>query len=102
MRGLENLCDIYNGEFGYNNSSLHLYRIEVSDNQRFIKNMKNVGIMCGIHYNALHLNPIYNGDKYFECPKSKKIQTKTVSLPMNEKLSHSSIEFIVDKVKEML
>ena len=100
MKGLKSLCDTYNKELGYNNSSLHLYRIEVADNQKFIKNMKNVGIVCGLHYNALHLNPIYNEGKIFECQKSKKLQTRTVSLPMNEKLSHLETEFIIDKVKE--
>jgi len=100
MKGLKSLCDTYNKELGYNNSSLHLYRIEVANNQEFIKNMKNVGIVCGVHYDALHLNSIYNDGKIFECPKSKKIQTRTVSLPMNEKLSFLETEFIIDKVKE--
>ena len=56
--------------------------------------------MCGIHYDALHLNSIYNGGKSFECPKSEKLQRRTVSLPMNEKLSLLETEFIIDKVKE--
>ena len=70
MKSLKSLSDIYNKEFGYNNSSLHLYRIEVADNQKFIENMKNVGIICGIHYSALHLNSIYNESKIYDCPKS--------------------------------
>jgi len=102
MRGLKSLCNTYNKELGYNNSSLHLYRIEVANNQEFIKNMKNVGIVCGAHYDALHLNSIYNEGKSFECPKSEKLQGRTVSLPMNEKLSYIETEFIIDKVGENL
>ena len=64
--------------------------------------MKNVGIVCGKHYDALHLNSIYNEGRSFECPKSGKLQTRTVSLPMNEKLSHLQTEFIIDKIKENL
>jgi len=101
-KGLKSLSDIYNKELGYNNSSLHLYRIEVANNQEFIKNMKNVGIVCGAHYDALHLNSIYNEGKSFECPKSEKLQGRTVSLPMNEKLSYIETEFIIDKVGENL
>jgi len=100
MRGLERLIDTYNKELGYNNSSTHLYRIEVIDNQKFISKMKNLGIICGIHYSALHLNSVYNNNNKFDCPKSEKIQRRTVSLPMNEKLSFVEIEYIIDKVKE--
>ena len=36
MKRLENIVDIYNRELGYDNTSLHLYRIKVTDNQKFI------------------------------------------------------------------
>ena len=102
MRMLGNLVDIYNRELGYENSSKHLYTIEVLDNERFIQNMKNAGIVCGNHYPALHLNPVYNEGKELDCPKSEKLEKRTVSLPMNEKLSFYQTEYIIDKVKENL
>ena len=98
MRSLRNLIDTYNKELGYDNSSKHLYRIEVIDNQKFISKMKNLGIICGIHYSALHLNSVYNIKS--DCPKSEKIQHRTVSLPMNEKLSFNELEYLIDKVRE--
>ena len=73
---------------------------QFDSNQKFIENMKRVGIVCGIHYPALHLNPIYTKCNKLDCPKSKKLQDRTVSLPMNEKLSFLEVEYIVDKVKE--
>ena len=85
MRSLGNLVDIY--------------RIEVLDNEKFIENMKRDGIICGIHYPALHQNPIY-GKKITKLSKSEKSQRRTVSLPMNEKLSFNETEYIIDKVKE--
>jgi dTDP-4-amino-4,6-dideoxygalactose transaminase len=102
MRVLVNLINTYNREFGYENSSKHLYRIEALDNQKFINNMKRVGIVCGVHYSALHLNKIYNKGIKYNCPKSEKIQKRTVSLPMNEKLSFFEMEYIIDKVKEFI
>jgi len=103
ISSLQNLVDTYNRELGYENTSKHLYRIEVLDNERFVKNMKNVGIICGIHYAALHKNLIYNKDKpYLNLPKSEKLQKRTVSLPMNERLSFNEMEFIIDKVKEYI
>ena len=100
MKVLGNLVDIYNRELGYNNSSKHLYTIEVLNNEKFIQSMKNAGIVCGIHYPALHKNPIYNDGKKYDCPKSEKLEKRTVSLPMNERLSFLEMEYIIDKVKE--
>jgi len=102
MRCLGSLVDTYNKELGYNNTSKHLYRIEVLDNQKFVDNMKKVGIVCGIHYSALHKNPIYRKEEKFDCPKSEKVEKRTVSLPMNERLSFNQLEYIIDKIKENL
>lgn len=100
ISSLQKLIDIYNTELGYNNHSLHLYRIEVSDNKKFINQMKKNGIICGIHYQPLHLNSIYNMGINFNCPKSTKLQNKTVSLPMNEKISYDDLTFVIDNVKD--
>ena len=101
IRSLGSLVDIYNKELGYENTSNHLYRIEVLDNEKFIKSMKRVGIICGIHYSALHQNSIYNNDRQFlRLPNTERLQKRTVSLPMNENLSFNETEDIIDKVKE--
>jgi len=104
MRSLGSLVDIYNKELGYENTSKHLYRIEVLDNEKFIKNMNRAGIICGIHYSALHLNPVYKdlnlSKRYRTCKKSENYARRTVSLPMNENLSFNETEYIIDKVKE--
>ena len=100
MGSLSGLVDMYNRELGYENTSKHLYTIEVLDNEKFIHNMRNAGIICGMHYPALHKNQIYNDGVEFNCPKSEKLEKRTVSLPMNETLSLLEINYIIDKVKE--
>ena len=101
IRSLGSLVDIYNKELGYENTSNHLYRIEVLDNEKFIKSMKRVGIICGIHYSALHQNSIYNNDRQFlRLPNTERLQKRTVSLPMNENLSFNETEYIIDNIKE--
>jgi len=100
MLCLENIVDIYNRELGYDNTSLHLYRIQVTDNQKFINQMKQENIICGIHYSALHLNSVYNNGLDFDCPKSENLQTKTVSLPMNENLTTKDINHIIENVRK--
>lgn len=100
MRSLGSLVDIYNKELGYENTSKHLYRIEVVNQEKFINNMKRAGIVCGIHYPALHLNSTYNDGKKFDLPKSEKVARHTVSIPMNEKLSYNDMEYLIEKIKE--
>ena len=102
MMVLGNLVNTYNRELGYKNSSKHLYRIEVLDNKKFLEKMNKAGIVCGIHYPALHRNSMYNGGVEFDCPKSKKVEHRTVSLPMNERLSFYEFEYVIDKVKEYI
>ena len=100
MRSLGSLVDTYNKELGYENTSKHLYRIEVVNQEKFINNMKRAGIVCGIHYPALHLNSTYNEGKKFDLPKSEKVARHTVSIPMNEKLSYNDMEYLIEKIKE--
>ncbi len=102
MSVLNNLVNTYNKELGYDNSSQHLYRIEVVNNKKFLEKMNKAGIICGIHYPALHRNSMYNGGVEFDCSKSKKLEKRTVSLPMNEKLSVAEKQFIIDNVKESM
>lgn len=59
--------------------------------------MKRAGIVCGIHYPALHLNSTYNEGKKFDLPKSEKVARHTVSIPMNEKLSYNDMEYLIEK-----
>ena len=102
MMVLGNLVNTYNRELGYKNSSKHLYRIEVLDNKKFLEKMNKAGIICCIHYPALHLNSIYNNGNSKGCDKSKKVEHRTVSLPMNERLSFYELEYVIDKVKEYI
>ena len=43
---------------------------------------------------------VYRNAEKFDCPKSEKIEKRTVSLPMNERLSFNQLEYVIDKVKE--
>jgi dTDP-4-amino-4,6-dideoxygalactose transaminase len=45
---------------------------------------------------------MYNGGVEFDCSKSKKLEKRTVSLPMNERLSVAEKQFIIDNVKESM
>lgn len=89
----------YNQEFGLNNHSEHLYRIEVYNRDELLLKLKDVGIMTGIHYDALHLNAVYT-TKTPSLPLSFKSSKRTISIPFQEKLNDSQIDKIISEVKK--
>ena len=99
---LDGIKDKYNSEFGINNTSRHLYRIDVDDRDRFIKKMKRSGIATGIHYSAAHNETAYSEKASVESPlKNTDTKSKTtVSIPFNEKLKEKDTDFIIKKIRE--
>lgn len=99
LKNLKIVRDLYNKELGYNNTSNHLYRINIDNRDDFIDFMKNNDVSCGIHYESCHLNPVYRIDNTLY-PLSEKESKTTVSIPFHEKLSKSDIMFIINKIKD--
>jgi len=98
MKRYEEIKEAYNLAFNKSNSSNHLYRISVEDNQSFIASMKEKGIQCGIHYAATHLMECY-GKMQLDLPKSL-IESKTaVSIPYHEMLTDEQVEYVINEVK---
>jgi len=98
---LKEIREFYNENLGYQNISDHLYRIKTKNNRIALQNMKEQGIGCGIHYDALHLNEIYNNGNLFYCPKSKEEAETTLSIPFNEKLTEEEINYIAECVRQL-
>lgn len=98
---LEEIKEYYNKHLGFNNTSKHLYRINVKDNQKFVQQAKKNKICCGIHYAACHKNKIYNPTNiHFNCPISEIIEKTTVSIPYHENLMQHQLEYIVKFIKK--
>ena len=101
---LKTIRDIYNESFSCENTSNHLYRISVHNNHTFIRAMEKLGITCGIHYKALHLNEIY--EKYMfknftnDFPLSEVEEKRTVSIPFHKNLKEEDLEYIIEKTHE--
>jgi dTDP-4-amino-4,6-dideoxygalactose transaminase len=90
----------YNVAFGYNNTSEHLYRISATNREEGIKNMKKDGILCGIHYTATHLHPIYRQRTMKQMPKTEKEEATTISIPYHEKLTNTDVEMVIKSVRK--
>ena len=96
---LEDIKKTYNKELNYSNTSNHLYRIETNNRDNFINYMKDNGVSCGIHYEALHNHPVYkiNDDNL---PLSESKSKTTVSIPFNELLTNTNVSTIINLIKE--
>ena len=88
---------IYNAEFGLNNTSEHLYRLNRENRIELILKAKEQGITLGIHYDCCHLNPIFN-QTHLSLPSSEAEAKTTVSIPYHEKLSKQDIDKIIKLV----
>jgi len=98
LKRLGEIRETYNKELNYLNTSNHLYRIEVENRSNFIDYMYKNNILCGIHYDAAHMNPVYSIDS-IKCPMSELKSKKTVSIPFNELLTNSEVLYIINIIK---
>lgn len=95
---LSEIRDFYNNSFGLKNESEHLFRIRVKNRDETAKKLKGDGIMTGIHYDALHLNPIYAKVRPY-LPKSENEALFTLSIPYHECLADDEVRFVIQKIK---
>jgi dTDP-4-amino-4,6-dideoxygalactose transaminase len=99
LRRLKTIRNQYNNSLGYNNTSNHLYRINVQNRSDFIEYMNKSNIMTGIHYESLHNHSVYSiGES--NCPKSEEISKTTISIPFHESLTDYEVSFIIKKILE--
>jgi len=98
---LEEIRSRYNDAFGYENSSYHLYRIDVTNRKDFIEKMKKENVSTGIHYYCAHKMKAY--EKITSCNSdmslSESKEKTTVSIPFHEKLTEDEVKKIIEAVK---
>jgi len=82
-----------------NNSSYHLFWIQVKNRKNFMNKMRNNGIETGIHYLPIHKMSAY---KSFSkpLPITEKVSNKIVSLPIHPNLSNDDVTRIINLVNK--
>lgn len=96
---LVEIREFYNEKLGINNTSNHLYRLNVKNRDDFVTSMRNANIQTGVHYSALHENNVYNSN-LVNLPNSSLEGKTTVSIPFHEMLNTKELNTIVERVKE--
>jgi len=99
---LKKIRDYYNKKLGLNNSSDHLYRVIVDNNEDFIEKMKSAEIQCGIHYRCTHNLKAYFGKtcNTYNLKQSEMAEKHIASIPFREDLTNKDQQYIVEQVKK--
>jgi len=100
---LAEIREEYNQHFDLQNTSSHLYQVEVENNQIAMNDLKKKGISCGIHYSCLHKEEIYsnffwNSNSFVA--KSLEHEKHSLSIPFHEKLTSNDIHKIIENIQK--
>ena len=98
----DEIRQVYNHELSLTNTSRHLYRLNVTNRDSFIKNMKDAGIQCGIHYKSVHDIDCYKSSFDTDLTKSILESRQTVSIPYHEKLTDEQVSFVIKETKNAI
>lgn len=96
------IVDRYNDAFGLDNTSLYLYRIDVKYRDKFIDDMKELGIECGVHFKPLHLMQAFRDIDFRDDSDVCSVEEKykhTVSLPLFDTMTKEEVDYVIEKVK---
>ncbi len=90
-------------EASYARHVYHVYTIRVQERVKFMQDLADKGIGCGVHYPVpIHLQEAYRGLGYKKgaFPISERTAEEFVSLPMFPELTEAQVARVVDAVKD--
>jgi dTDP-4-amino-4,6-dideoxygalactose transaminase len=83
----------------------HIYAVRIQGRDKLIADLGEKGISCGIHYPVpIHLQKAYAflNLKEGSFPVAEKCASEYVSLPMFPELKPEQVEYVAEKIKELL
>jgi len=86
-------------------TSWHLYVIKVNNRDEVIKQMKERGIGCSVHFIPIHKHPYYKQTYNFQdkdYPVANSIFKKSLSLPIYPDMSEDEVEYVIENLLEVV
>lgn len=86
-------------------TSWHLYVIKIENRDEVIEKLKASGVGCSVHFIPVHKHTYYKnkyGYKNEDYPISNKVFGKSLSLPIYPDMSDEEIQYVINKVKEIV
>lgn len=87
-----------------NESSWHLYVIQVENRKKIFDTLRQNKIGVNVHYIPVHMQPYYQskGFKLGDFPNAEYYYSRAITLPLYYDLSEKNQDYIVKKLKECL
>jgi len=82
-----------------NNSSYHLYWIQVNNRSKFMKEMQRCGIETGIHYLPIHKMKFYSNK--IKLPITEDVSKKIISIPIHPNLTENNVSLIIKTINKL-
>ncbi|HIP14007.1 MAG TPA: DegT/DnrJ/EryC1/StrS family aminotransferase [Sulfurimonas autotrophica] len=86
-------------------TSWHLYVIKIENRDEVIEKLKAEGVGCSVHFIPVHKHTYYKnkyGYKNEDYPIANKVFDKSLSLPIYPDMSDEEVEYVINKVKEIV
>ncbi len=86
-------------------SSNHLYVIKVNNRDNVIRHLKEIGVMCLVHFIPLQYFTYYQksfGYKIEDFPVSSSVFEKSLSLPIYPGMTDDEVQYVIDAVKKVV
>ena len=83
---------------------LHLDRLNLT-REAFVEAMKNLGVVCSVHWRPLHLHPYYQdhlGYRPEDCPTASAVFPRLVSLPIFPDMTMAELDHVVKAIASLL
>ena len=86
-------------------TSWHLYVIKINNRDEVIEKLKELGVGCSVHFIPIHKHTYYKnryGYKNEDYPVANDVFDKSLSLPIYPDMSDEEVEYVINKVKEIV
>ncbi|OGT44929.1 MAG: UDP-4-amino-4,6-dideoxy-N-acetyl-beta-L-altrosamine transaminase [Gammaproteobacteria bacterium RIFCSPHIGHO2_12_FULL_38_11] len=84
-------------------SSWHLYVIQVADRSSIFKQLREAGIGVQVHYIPVHTQPYYQkmGFKHGDFPHAEQYYAQAITLPLYYDLTNEDQDFVIHTLKKI-
>jgi dTDP-4-amino-4,6-dideoxygalactose transaminase len=82
-------------------SSRHLYQIQVKNRDNILEQLNHNNIFPGVHYKDNTQYSMYSYG-YGTCPNAHKASSELISLPLHLFLTNEEIQFIIEKINQIV
>ncbi len=103
-RNLESIDSIELLKLDFDSIIPHIFVIKLKSANRdeIRKKLLEHGIQTGVHYQPNHFLSFYSASKDVSLPITKEIYTRLLSLPLHPDLKESDVDFICEKLVDLL